>query len=216
MHKPVIAARVRKQKGKGAARKLRKNNQIPAIFYGPKTEPIMLTVDYPELEGIIKQGTGENIIVDLQVQSDQGTDTRKAMLKDLLVHPTKDTYLHADFYEISMDKEITVGIPIHLTNTPKGVQNGGVLQHVQRELMVSCLPDKLIDALDIDVSGLDIGDSLRLIDIALPEGIRPAGEPHLTIAVVASPAVTTEVAEEEEEKVEEESAEPETERVEES
>ena len=219
MSQPVIAARVRKNKGKGAARKLRKNNQIPAIFYGPKTEPVMLAVDYSELTGIMKRGTGENIVIDLQVQSDQGTETRKAMLKDLLMDPVKDTFLHADFYEISMDKKITVGVPIRLVNTPVGAADGGILQHIRRELTISCMPGKLIDFLDLDVSGLDIGDSLHIRDIELPEGITTAEEDHLTVAIVAAPTVTPEAVEEEvveEEEVTEEEAEPKEESAEES
>lgn len=213
MAQPVLAARARAHKGKAAARKLRNNKQVPAVFYGPKTEPIMLTLDYPELERVIRQGGGENVIVDLQVQSDQGIDTRTAMLKDLQIHPLKDIYLHADFYEISMDKEITVGIPIHLIHTPTGVPKGGVLQHIQRELMISCLPDKLIDAIEIDVSGLDIGDSLRISDIQLPEGMMSVAEHDATIALVAAPTVAPEGAEEE--KAEEELAEPKAETAEE-
>ena len=219
MSQPVIAARVRKNKGKGAARKLRKNNQIPAIFYGPKTEPVMLAVDYSELTGIMKRGTGENIVIDLQVQSDQGTETRKAMLKDLLMDPVKDTFLHADFYEISMDKKITVGVPIRLVNTPVGAADGGILQHIRRELTISCMPGKLIDFLDLDVSGLDIGDSLHIRDIELPEGITTAEEDHLTVALVAAPTVTPEAVEEEvveEEEVTEEEAESKEESAEES
>ena len=204
MNQPVLTARIRKSKGKGAAKKLRKMAQIPAVFYGPKTEPVMLAVDYPELKRLLKQGSSDNVILDLQVQSDQGTETRKAMLKDLLIDPIKDIYLHADFYEISMDKEITVDVPIRLVNSPVGVTDGGILQHIKRELKISCLPGKMINVLEMDVSGLDIGDSLHVEDIDLPEGILSLDEGDLTIATVAAPAVAEEA---EEEVIEEELAE---------
>lgn len=234
MDKPVLNARTRQITGKGAARKLRKNNQIPAIFYGPSREPLKLAMDYPELEGIIKRSGGENIILDLKVKSEDGTQTWNVILKDLQVDPIKDTYLHADFYEISMDKEITVNVPIHLINTPAGIEEGGILQHVRRELAVSCLPDKLVEALEVDVSQLEIGDSVHIRDIALPEGITSLDEEDLTIAVVAAPTVMPEEAVEEEvgeealegeeaegeaaegEKVEKEKAEAESEGSEES
>ena len=196
MNQPVLTARIRKSKGKGAAKKLRKMAQIPAVFYGPKTEPVMLAVDYPELERLLKQGSSDNVILDLQVQSDQGTETRKAMLKDLLIDPIKDIYLHADFYEISMDKEITVDVPIRLVNSPVGVTEGGILQHIKRELKISCLPGKMIDVLEMDVSGLDIGDSLHVEDIDLPEGILSLDEGDLTIATVAAPTIAEEAEEE--------------------
>ena len=215
MDQPVLAARVRKSTGKGAARKLRMSNQIPAIFYGPKTEPIMLAVDYPELERILSKGTGDNVILDLQVQSDHGTEIRKVIVKDLLINPVNDTCLHADFYEISMDREITVDIPIRLKNTPIGVINGGILQHIRRQLTISCLPGKVMDALELDVSGLDIGNTLHIEDIELPEGVKSEEEGRQTVAVVAAPTVVAEEAEEEvieEEAVEEEKAESETEK----
>ena len=210
MDQPLLAARIRKTKGKGAARKLRKKNQIPAIFYGPKTAPVMLAVDYPELERILKQGRGDNVILDLQLKSDQGTETRKVILKDILTDPVQDTCLHADFYEISMDREITVDIPIRLVGTPVGVESGGILQHIKRQLTISCLPDKMVDALEMDVSGLDIGEALHIEDINLPEGVNSVEDVHLTIAIVAAPTVEAEVAEEEviEEEGAEEEAEP--------
>ncbi|MBW1779779.1 MAG: 50S ribosomal protein L25 [Deltaproteobacteria bacterium] len=187
MRQLTIAAHVRKTTGKGAARKLRKDHQMPAIFYGPKTQPVMLAVNYPEFEQVAKVSGAENVILELQVRSDRGEETKKVMLKELTVDPVKGTYLHADFYEISMDKEITVDLPIRLVNTPRGVTDGGFLQTIRRELTVSCLPDKLIDSLEIDVSDLEIGDSIHIQDIELPEGITCAEEDHLTIAVVSAP-----------------------------
>jgi large subunit ribosomal protein L25 len=204
MNQPVLTARIRTSKGKGAAKKLRNMAQVPAVFYGPKTESVMLAVDYPELERLLKKGSSDNIILDLQVQSDQGTETHKAIIKDILMDPVKDIFLHADFYEISMDKEITVDVPIRLVNTPAGVTEGGVLQHVKRELKISCLPGKMINVLEMDVSGLDIGDSLHVEDIDLPEGIVSLEEGDLTIAAVAAPTVAEKA---EEEVIEEELAE---------
>lgn len=198
MDQPKLSARVRKARGKGAVRKLRRSNQIPAIFYGPKAAPMMLAVDYPELERVLKQGSGENVILDLLVQTDKGTETRKAILKDLMMDPVKDTCLHVDFYEISMDREITVDIPIRLTNTPVGATDGGVLQQVTRQLTISCMPDKMVDALELDVSGLAIGDALHVKDIELPEGMKTEEEGLLTVALVAAPTVEEEPVVEEE------------------
>ena len=217
MTKPVLAAHLRKSTGTGAARKLRKNNQVPAIFYGPGIETVMLALDYLELERLLKQASGENIILDLQVKSDGGTESKKAILKDLQIDPVQDTYVHADFYEISMEKEITVAVPIQLINTPVGVTNGGILQHIRRELTITCLPDKMIDVFNMDVSDLDIGDSIHIQEIELPEGIATAEEGHLTVAVVAAPTIEVEEKEEEEEiGLEEEAAEPEGESAEEA
>ena len=217
MRQLALAAHVRENRGKGAARKLRQNDQLPAIFYGPATETIMLTVDYPELARITKQGKGENIILDLQITSDHGEETRKAMLKELMVDPVNGAYLHADFYEISMDKEITVDIPVTLVNTPIGATEGGFLQHIRRDITVSCLPDNLIDSLELDVSELDIGDTIHIRDIEFPEGITCSEEGHLTVVVVSAPGGGMEEEEEElEEGIEEETADSEEETAEES
>jgi large subunit ribosomal protein L25 len=194
----TLRAGVRDNKGKEAAKKLRRNNQIPAVFYGPDTDPLMLVVDYSDLDGIIKQTAVENIILALQIESEEGSDSKTVMLKELQVDPIKNTYLHADFYEVSMEKEVTVGIPIQLLNTPAGVVEGGILQHVRREITVSCLPDKMVEHLDVDVSGLEIGDSIHIRDIVLPEGLTTSQDENLTVAVVAAPTVIPEAEEIEE------------------
>lgn len=201
----ALVAQLRNVKGKEAARKIRRNKQVPAIVYGPHTQPVMVAVDYSQLYKIVKRATSDNIMLDMQIQSEQGSETKKVMLKDLQIDPIKDTYIHADFYEISMDTELTVEIPIHLQNTPVGVTNGGILQHVKREIEITCLPDKLIDFVEVDVSHLDIGDAIHVSDIQLPEGIRCLDDGELTVAVVAAPTVGPE-REEEGEEAEEEAA----------
>ncbi len=209
MANTALTAQLRTTKGKEAARKIRRNKQVPAIVYGPNIQPIMVALDYSQLYKVVKNATSENIMIDMQIQSDQGMETKKVMLKELQIDPIKDTYLHADFYEISMDTELTVEIAIHLVNTPVGVTRGGILQHVKREIEVSCLPGKLIDFVELDVSGLDIGDAVHVGDIPLPEGIKCLDDEDQTVAVVAAPTVGPERAEEEEEIEEEEAAEEE-------
>lgn len=207
MAQHTLSARIREKTGKEAAKKLRRDNQIPAIFYGPGKNQIMLTLEYSDLKKIMRQTAGENIILGLQIESDKGSDTKTVMLKELQTDPIKDTYIHADFYEVSMDKEITIDIPIRLINTPIGVTEGGILQHVRRELTISCLPNKLAEYIEVDVSGLDIGDSIHVEELTLPEGIRTDQEGGLTIANVMAPTVVEEEIEEVEEVEEGEEAE---------
>lgn len=191
----MLPARIRKNKGKGAARRLRRNQEVPSIFYGPDRDPVMLAVRYSDILGIVKQSNVENVIIGLEIESDGGKDTRNVMVKELQADPIKDVFFHVDFYEISMTREIIIDIPIHLMNTPVGVTNGGVLQHVRREVTISALPDKLVEFIEVDVSGLDVGEALHIDDITFPEGVQPLLDGTLAIAVVAAPSVSAEAAE---------------------
>ncbi|MBN1850175.1 MAG: 50S ribosomal protein L25 [Deltaproteobacteria bacterium] len=188
----TLSAHIREHKGKQSVKNMRRKNQIPAIFYGPKANPKMLSIEYSEFNKLMRQTAGENIIIGLQIASNGENDSKTVMLKELQVDPITDTYLHADFYEISMDKELTIDIPIHLVNTPKGVSDGGILQHTRREITISCLPDKLVDFIEVDVSDLGIGDSIQLGNIPLPEGLKATQDPSLPIAVVFAPTISTE------------------------
>lgn len=184
MNNLALSARIRTETGKGAARRLRQNKQVPAIFYGPGVDSIMLTLEDTDLLRLKKAGKGENAILDLTIETDQGEIAKKVMVKELVVDPVEKCFMHADFYEISNDRELTLPIPILLQNIPVGVTEGGILQQIRRELIVSCFPDKLVESLEVDIAHLDIGDKLRIRDLELPEGMRAMDEGHLTVAVV--------------------------------
>jgi large subunit ribosomal protein L25 len=198
-----LDSKVRTQTGKGASRRLRTEGRLPAIFYGPEAEPIMLSIEYLQLKKILKGKAAENIIVDLQIDSNGRSQSKKVMIKELQRDPVTRDYLHVDFFEISMGKEIEAIIPIQLVNTPLGVTKGGLLQHIRRELSVSCLPKDLMEKIDIDVSGLDIGDSLHIRDITFPAGLNSTEDDDFTIATVVAPTITAEPEEVEAEEVEE-------------
>lgn len=191
-----LAAELRTQKGKEAAKKIREKKCIPAVFYGPEAEPVHLSLVSKDLWRVLTKVSRDGAIIDLKISS--GGDSFKdatVMIKELQVDPIRGDYLHADFYEISMDKEITTDIQVNLVGEPVGLSKGGILQYIRREVTVSCLPDKLVDSLDIDVSGLDLGDALHIEDITFPEGITTALEGHLTIAVVSAPTEEAEPSE---------------------
>jgi large subunit ribosomal protein L25 len=205
-----LAARVRTDTGKGAARRLRRSDQVPAIFYGPNSQPVMLAVKYLDLKTLLKSASSENVIFQLQIESGQGSSNKTVMLKELQADPIKPVYYHADFYEISMDKELTLNVPVHLVGTPAGASKGGILQHVKRDLSVACLPGNLVEFLEVDVTALDIGDAVHVKDLVLPAGMKTAEDADTTIAVVTAPHVVAEKVEEVvegEEKAEEAAAE---------
>jgi large subunit ribosomal protein L25 len=187
MAKHKLTARVREQKGKEAAKKMRNDKKIPAVFYGAKSEPVMLTVQSSDLNSVLKNSASDNIIIDLQIESEKGSDMKMVILKELQTEPLKGEHLHADFHEIDKNTELTLDIPVRLINTPVGVTNGGILQHIRREMTISCLPDSIIEYIDVDVSGLDLGQTIHVKDIAFPEGITSMLEDDITIAVVNSP-----------------------------
>ncbi len=194
-----LESQKRKETGKGHARKLRANGKIPAILYGPETEPVKILIDFPQLESALKGKSVENIIFELNIG---GNKPKSVMVKELQRDPVTRDYLHIDFYEIAMGKEIEVDIPLVLINTPAGVTKGGILEHIRRELSVSCMPKYIVEKIEIDVSGLDIGDSIHISDVTFPPGLKSTEDENLTIATVVAPSVITEEEEKEEEEEE--------------
>jgi large subunit ribosomal protein L25 len=155
-----------------------------------------------EFEKIVSGGAGENVLIDLNIENGGSTEVHRAMIKDVQTDPVKGTILHVDLYAISMDKKIQLEIPILLTGTPVGVSEGGILQQVRRTLEVSCLPGQIPDSIELDVSILEIGDSLHVDDLKIPEGVEVLADEQLTIATVIPPTrveeLEPEILEEEE------------------
>ncbi|UCE81681.1 MAG: 50S ribosomal protein L25/general stress protein Ctc [Deltaproteobacteria bacterium] len=215
METVALNARSRKETGKGVARSLRRQALIPAVFYGPKVEPVPLALGSKEVEKVVSSEAPENILIDLNIENGEATESHRAMIKEIQVDPVKQTILHVDFYAITMDQKISLEIPISLTGTPVGVTEGGILQQVSRTIEVSCLPDQIPETLVLDVSDLVIGDSLHVTDLDIPEGVELLVEEKLTVATVVPPTkeeiIEPEILEEEEgEEVEEEEAVAET------
>jgi len=186
--------------GKGPARVLRRAGKLPAVLYGPKSEPLMLTLNARELETVLKQGRGS--LMRLNFENESQTQ-RTVMLKELQVHPLSRDMIHADFYEIDMNRQIRVNVPVVTRGKSVGVEMGGLLQTIRRELEVLCLPMEIPEAIEIDVSGLDIGDSVHVEEVALPEGVEIPADVNFTVVTVLSPKKEEEVVEELEEELEE-------------
>lgn len=193
--------------GNGPARRLRQTGQIPAVLYGPKTESVLLSVNKNDLDLVLKKGRSGQIILNLVIQNNGETYTRPAMIKELQVHPVSRNYLHIDFYEIDMDRKITVGVQVVITGTSVGVERGGILQIIRRELEVKCLPFEVPESIEIDVTDLDMGDSVHVKDISLDGEVEFLGESNLTVVTILMPKIEEEP--EAEEEAEEEDAEKE-------
>ena len=202
MEKIDLKASVRETVGNGPARVLRRAGQTPAVLYGRKTEPVLLSVDTKDLEQILKKGSFGQVILNLVIQNGKKV-TRSAIIKELQAHPVSGNLIHIDFYEVDMKRQIKVMVPVVTTGKSVGIEEGGLLNIVRRELEVFCLPGDIPEAIEIDISELGIGDSIHLEDVPLGENVEVATDVNYTVVTVLSPKVEEEEVEEEEEELEE-------------
>jgi large subunit ribosomal protein L25 len=187
-----IKATTREERGKGAARRLRRAGLIPAIYYGPKTGTLALSIDSFEFRKTIKGKAGENAIVNLNLAEKEEKTKKFAMIREVQVDALANQILHVDFYEIDLKEKVEVSVPIELTGKAEGVKLGGVLQQIERELQIRCMPLQIPDKIEVDVSRLGIGESLHVRDIEVAEGIEVLTSGDHTLLTVASPMVEPE------------------------
>jgi large subunit ribosomal protein L25 len=176
--------------GKGVARKLRAGGRVPGVYYGRGEDSIPLTISLKDLASVLDSADGSNVIVDLRLPGDSD---RKALIREIQRDPVAGLILHLDLQHISLTERITVEVPIVLLGTPIGVKEaGGILEHLLREVEVECLPTDIPSKLEVDVSGLQIGDSLHVSDIKV-ERAEILTEADRAIAAVVPPTVLEEV-----------------------
>jgi large subunit ribosomal protein L25 len=176
---------------KNAARRVRVSGKIPAVVYGAGKDAIAVTVDPKAIIKILHSDSGHNTIFDLDVT---GNGTAKVMIVDWQYEPIKSSLLHIDLKRIAMDKAMRVHVPIHLTGTAIGVRNqGGILEHVLREVEIECLPGDIPSHLDVDVSGLELFGALHVSDLPHSGSIKFLGDEDATVAHVT--AIKEEVVE---------------------
>ncbi len=182
-----LAVDVRERAGKGMARQLRRQGKVPAVLYG-QGECLLLTVDPDDMIKILRSHASATALLSLTVNGAEAKSQRTALLRDYQVDPVTGELLHADLFEISMDKAIRVKVPVHLTGgVPAGVKEGGVLHHNLRELHIECLPSALPDFIEVDASSLAIGQGLHLREISKREGIRYLDDADQMVVSVAAP-----------------------------
>ena len=177
--------------GKGVARKLRQTGSIPAVYYGRGEEPIALTVVLKDLQEVIERAEGSNVIVDLKMDGD-GAGDKKALIREIQRDPVGGHILHLDLQHISLTERIVVEVPVVLVGTAIGVKDGGgILEHLLREVEVECLPTDIPSKLEVDVSALNIGDSLHVSDLKA-DRVEILTEADRAIATVVPPTVLEE------------------------
>ena len=186
MERLTISVHKREEVGKGAARSLRRENMIPAVIYrGGDSQPVKFSKK--ELLQFINSTVGQQVMVNLQF----GDGSNKLVLmKDYQVDPAKGDLLHVDFFEVSLSEKIKVPVHVTIVGEPVGVKrDGGILQYLLREIEVECLPDKIPEHVKLDISGLEISQSLHVSDIKFEEGVRVLTDPDGVIVNVIAPAV---------------------------
>ncbi len=196
-----LKANKRDTTGNGPARQLRRTGRIPAVLYGPGSEPTLLSVEHRELEGILKHNKAAQVVLNLVVEGADGV--KNAMIRELQTDPLSGAYLHADLYEVSMDRKVLAKVPVVATGKSVGVEMGGMLQVIRRELEVFCYPDRIPQSIEIDITSLEIGGAIHVEDIHLEEDTEVPHDVNFTILTVLGRKAETEVSEEEAEEGEE-------------
>jgi len=192
--KTTLKAATRARTGSGRLNQMRREGWLPSVMYGRGAENKNLKVDAKSFADVIAHSSSENIIVNLEID---GEGTRLAFLQAIQHDPLSGTALHADFLAIDSKTEITAHIPAHLNGEAPGVKAGGVVEQYVHAIEITCLPDDLPETLEIDISKLQLGDSLHVGDIAYPKGVKPKHAADVVIVHIGRAGAGTDATAEE-------------------
>ncbi len=186
-----LKAEQRSATGRSAVRKLKARGVVPAIIYGGKDKPQPLQVSARDINAMLSHASGENILVELEIAGEKSN--RTALVQEIQHSPVGGAVLHIDFHAVSMDQAIQTDVPLEPIGVPEGVKTfGGLLEQSLRSLAIECLPRDLPDRITVDVSKLNIGDSIHVRDIQLPSGVTAKVQADLTAFSVLAPVVEEE------------------------
>jgi large subunit ribosomal protein L25 len=184
--KLTLQAQLRTGKGKGAARTLRRQGYIPAVIYGHGEETRSCQVEWKSLEKLLATGAYESTIIDLKL--DDG-ETPSVLIREVQLHPYRYEVLHVDFLAVRKGEKVKLAVPIRLVGVAPGVKEGGIMEHLRHEVEIRCIPSKIPEALEVDISELGIGDSVDVGDIVAPADVEILSDPTATLASVVPPTV---------------------------
>jgi large subunit ribosomal protein L25 len=186
MSTATLSATLRSDSGKGAARKLRRAGSVPAVIYGHKREPMSLSVPTRELERLLERVAAETTVVELSIDG----KVSRTLIREIQKHPFKKQLVHIDFQELVAGEQITVNVPLVIVGTSIGVRSfAGILDQTMRELEVTVDPSAIPNHIDVDVSALNIGDSIHVRDLKIPAGVTVLTDTDASVVVVAAPKV---------------------------
>lgn len=199
--KTILKALRRNGAGKSVARKMRQAGQTPAVLYGGDEEPVHLGLNTHDADYLFRSISVENTIVNLEVEGEKGSV--QTLVREIQTHPWKETLLHVDFLRIQKGVAVDVEIPLQLVGTPEGVRlEGGSVEQIIYEIPIRCIPSKIPEVIEVDVSGLNVGDVIHVSDVEFDKDIEVTIAQERTICSVAAPKAEEEVVEEEAEEEE--------------
>ena len=188
-----LSALPRVEVGRNALSKVRARGAIPAVLYGARDAATNLEIDKKDIQNLLSRAVGENILVDLEIREGATVSNRTSLIQEVQHHPVRGEIIHVDFHAVSMTEEIDAEVVLEPEGEPVGVKTfGGLLQQSMRSLPIRCLPQNLPNIIVVDVSGLNIGESLHVRDIKLPPGVAAVPDEDLTVFIVSEPTVAEE------------------------
>jgi large subunit ribosomal protein L25 len=189
MSQVSLRARAGRKPGSRESRRIRRTGEVPAIVYGSKLEPIPVQVDSHDLHVALHTDAGVNAIIDLEIE---GGDTLTTMARVIERHPFRNEYRHVDFVTIDLSQKVTAEVVLHFEGTPVGVREGGVFSPRRTSVQIEVLPTEIPAFIELDVSEVEIGGSLRVEDLPTMEGVEYLEEPEAVLMSVTTPAAEIE------------------------
>ncbi len=190
---------LRTRTGKGAARRLRRGDAVPAILYGPKTASVPLSVPAVRLLKLLREMGEESKLIRLVIGDGEERQVRQALIREVQTHPVRRRFVHVDFYEVPLDQPIVVEVPVELDGESIGEKKGGVLDLIRRTLAVRCLPGEIPERIHIDISNMDLGSSIRVADLVDFVPFELVDDRNFAVVAVAVPEEMTKAEESSEE-----------------
>ncbi len=187
MEEITLGVEARSDRGKGAARRLRRSGKVPGVFYGPKSTAMSIAVDRKDFASHVANLEGSHLIRFDSPSAD--LQKKVALVREVQHHPVNGLILHVDFYEVDLTKRLQVTVPFHFVGKARGVAEGGILQPIVREIEVECLPSDIPQYIEIDVTALDIHDAVHLADVAMPANVTAVFESNEAVVTVLPPTV---------------------------
>lgn len=185
-----LSARTRQESGSNAVKAVRERGAVPAVIYGASVAPLNLEINSREVETLLSHAAGESILVELAIEDGGAVTNRLSLIQEVQHHPVRGDILHVDFHAVRADEMVEASVPVETLGEADGVKNfGGILEVILRELPIRCLPQNLPEVLEVDVTALQVGDSIHVRDLVLPAGVEAVMDGEVTVLSVAPPNV---------------------------